>query len=487
MAIETTPTAKSTSRDQRPNVLRGVAKRRWWKRCLLAIGMIAVMASAVAVVAITRASRNASPGLTHTVTRGDLVVTLTEQGTLESSENVEVKCKVRGHNTVIWVIESGSIVKPGDELVRLDSLFIEEQIDERSKYAHWSRSASERSAATVESATLRVAEYDQGTYVAKLMALETDLVIAKAALRSAKNILSHTRLMAESDYISSLEVEEKEFAVAQAELDVKLNKTKVEVHKQFTKKEQLQTLNGKLAAAKATHSANVERAAADASRRDRALDEIQHCVVRAEQSGMVIHPDAAIWLKEPIAEGTNVHKNQVLLLMPDLTKMQVKLGIHESKVDRMKEGLTAKVTLPNMTLDGSVSSVAKIAKPAAIWSGNAVKYDTFIRLPPVEGLSPGMSAEIEVIIARYENVLTIPVAAIVETEEANFCWVNTPEGIKRREIVVGDSNDIFSIVEKGLVEGDTVTLNPSAFGTPPIESTKKDDKTETLAAETKSE
>ncbi len=42
---------------------------------------------------------------THKVTRGELLVTVTEQGTLESSNNLEIKCKVRGGNTIIWVID----------------------------------------------------------------------------------------------------------------------------------------------------------------------------------------------------------------------------------------------------------------------------------------------------------------------------------------------------------------------------------------------
>ena len=67
------------------------------------------------------------PQLTHRVTRGELHVTVTEQGTLESSSNTEVKCKVRGYSTVTWVIPAGSVVEPGDELVRLDTKVIEEE------------------------------------------------------------------------------------------------------------------------------------------------------------------------------------------------------------------------------------------------------------------------------------------------------------------------------------------------------------------------
>ena len=65
------------------------------------------------------------PLVTHTIGRSDLAVTVTEQGTLESSDNTEIKCKVRGQSTVIWVIEGGAEVKPGDELVRLDTLALQ--------------------------------------------------------------------------------------------------------------------------------------------------------------------------------------------------------------------------------------------------------------------------------------------------------------------------------------------------------------------------
>ena len=455
------------------------SQRRWWKRGALTIVTIACLASATAAIVISMSPGDTNSQLTHTITRDDLVVTVTAQGILESSDNSEIKCQVNGRSTVIWVIENGTVVEKGDELVRLDTLLIEEQIDQRTKYAHWSRSSAERSAANVASAQLKVSQYEQGTYVASLMKLQKDLVVAESKLRSAENILQHTRLMAQSNYKSNIEVEEKEFAVEQAQLDVKLKKTEIDVLKRFTRNERLQSLRGELAAAQATHKANAERSTADASRRDRALKEFENCVVRAPQSGMVIHPNIAKWLTAPIAEGSTVRKDQVLLRMPDLAKMQVKLNIHESLVDRLEKGLPAKVSLPNMTIDGTVSSVASIAKPASIWSGYEVKYDTYIELPSAKGLMPGMSAEVEVIVARHEDVLTIPVAAIteteaesdVETEEEYFCWVKTPTGVERRQLALGDSNGVFTVVEKGLKAGDEVILNPRAYTrTPPSET-----------------
>lgn len=438
----------------------------WW------IGLVAVLGSAAALVAAMTTRAEEEPKLTHTIARGDLRVTIVEQGLLESSDNVEIKSKVRGRNTVLWVIPSGSMVQPGDELVRLDKSFIQEQIDERTKYAHWSQSAADGSAARLTSAKLAVEMYPKGQYLSELRTLEKNLAVAQTQLTSAQDMLDYVRLMSKSGYRNEIEIEEKQFAVDQARLEVELKRTQIDVLQEYTQAEQMQTLNGRLASTEATHKANVERATADASRRDRALEELPHCVVVAERAGLVIHPNAARWRNAPeIAEGSTVHKDQVLLLMPDLSKMQVKVGIKEAMVDRVTNGQQATVTLPEQQLLGSVSSVASVTRPAGWWTGNEVRYDTLIELPNKPGLRPGMSAEVEITIATHQDVLTIPVASIVANDDEYFCWVVTPTGTRRRQITIGDTNDVFTIVTQGLKEGDKVLLNPPHQFSSPQEQT----------------
>ena len=92
--------------------------------------------------------------------------------------------------------------------------------------------------------------------------------------------------------------------------------------KKYTKEMNLETLNGNLIASKSKLQADTAGLAMDQARRDRALEELEACVVKAERSGLVIYPSAAAWKNSPdIAEGVNVRKDQVLLLMPDLSKM----------------------------------------------------------------------------------------------------------------------------------------------------------------------
>ena len=73
-----------------------------------------------------------------------------------------------------------------------------------------------------------------------------------------------------------------------------------------------------------------------------------------------------------------------------------------------------------------------------------------------------MTAECEILIEHLKDVLTIPVAAVVELRGAYYAWVKTPTGTDRRPLVLGATNDQFIEVKDGLVEDDVVILNPRA-------------------------
>jgi multidrug efflux pump subunit AcrA (membrane-fusion protein) len=433
----------------------------FWK---IAFGLVVALGSVVsgAVFMLGASSpEEFGPKLTHTIKRGKLVVSVTEQGTLESSDNTEIICQVRGNNTVNWVVESGTWVEEGDPLLKLDTLFIDEEINERTKYAHWSRSGALGSKAWMERSNLAIKEYEEGRFQAELLTLQKDLAISQSRLRTAQNMLAHSKLMAQRGYVSDLEIERREFRVIESQLAVEVKETDIDVLQRFTKEEELIRLRGEYAKASAQFEASDERAGADASRRDRAIAEEKFCVLTAPKTGLVIHPSAARWRNAPeITEGGTVHKDQVLLLMPDMEKMQVNVGVHESIIDSIEPGLRAWITLPGQVLEGKVAEVADITRPAGWWTGNVVKYDTIIELPNVPGLKPGMSAEVEVIIAVQSNVLLIPVAAVVETKTEHLCWVKTSTGTERRVLQLGDSNDTFIEVKQGVLEGDQVILNP---------------------------
>ena len=266
--------------------------------------------------------------------------------------------------------------------------------------------------------------------------------------------------MLERGYVSELDLEEREFGVKVAKMLVDSKKLEIEALMEHTKPSEIVRLEGDLAALRENFNAESERAAMSARVRDRFLRELDECTMYAEKDGLVIRPKYKAWEDSPIDEGTEVWETQPILWMPDLDKMQVKIGVHESMIQRVRPGLNAVITLPHRPVTGTVSEVSPVARSAGWWTGSAVKYDTFISLPPEDGLLPGASAQVELIVAAHKDVLLVPVDAVIETHLGFACWVLEANGPQRRSIAVGDTDDIFIIVTSGLEAGDEVISRP---------------------------
>ena len=403
--------------------------------------------------------------LTHTVARVPLTVSLKEQGTLESSENVEIICKVRGENIITSVVENGAYVKEGDVILTLDSLYIDEQISERSKYAHWSRSGAEHWRATANYRQLKVAEYLEGRYVTQVMSKELERVLKESALLADNKMLAFNMQQFEKGYVSKDYVDQIRRQIDKNVVDLDLLNTDLKVLKEHTKKSEMARLEGELKVAQAQFEASDERAEADASRRDRAVEEKAFCTILAPKDGLVIHPRAASWKWAPdIVIGGSVYKEQVLLLMPDLDQMQVKIGVEEEVIDNIWVGMKTIVTLPGREpFDAKVSEVADIARPPIIGSGDVVRYDVIVALPKLEDLKPGTSAKLEIVMNELEEVLTIPVAATVEIDEQTYCWVETKTGVEQRLLETKVGDDVFVVVTNGVHVGEKIVMNPLLY------------------------
>ena len=428
---------------------------------ILGLGLIAIIVSVMALQPTLFATSVSNSAITYEVTRGDLPVTITEQGSLESSNNTEIKSKVRGFNTVTWVIPSGTVVKPGDELVRLDTKVLEENLSLSKTNVHKSRASLAKTSTGLATAKIAIRAYKEGQYLTQLKELEKLVAVSDSNLIASQKMLFRVERLFKRGFVTELEVQSQSLTVEQAQLELLVNRTKLDVLKRYKRAMELETRQGEVTAGESYVKRDEAELAMNISRRTRAEEELANCVIKANRGGLVIYPLPAPWKNEPeITEGVNVRYDQVLLLMPDLSKMQIKVGIHEEMIDRVKVGLPVTVALPDQTLEAKVSSVASVTRPAAWWTGNMVKYDTIIDLPIVEGLRPGMTAAVKVVVAEHKDVLMVPVAAIVEAENGHLCWVKTSKGIRPRSLELGDSNDEFTIVLGGLNEGDKVLLNP---------------------------
>jgi multidrug efflux pump subunit AcrA (membrane-fusion protein) len=110
---------------------------------------------------------------------------------------------------------------------------------------------------------------------------------------------------------------------------------------------------------------------------------------------------------------------------------------------------------------GAVSAVAN--RPQSNWMSTAKKYVVQVRVDgEPEGLRPGFTAEVEIRIAELHEVITVPVAAVVEQGGAYYCGVRDRDAVVRRPVTTGQGNDKFIEITAGLAEGEVVVLAPRA-------------------------
>ena len=258
---------------------------------LLAICVVAVSVPAIALIGDGNSLSEIGPGKTHAITRGDLIVTETVEGTLESSKNTEIKCNIRGGyggrggaSTVTWVIPSGTVVQAGDELVRLDTKILEETVSLGKTDVHIATAALARAEVDLSTAKVAIDGYLEGSYRAQMKSLERRLVTGKANLRSAEKMLAHSRLLFKRGYVTDLELKGNAFTVTQAELELKVTETQMDVLRRLTRAMQLETLNGQLNATKERLEGRKAGLVLEERRRDLAMEELEDCVIKAEKT-----------------------------------------------------------------------------------------------------------------------------------------------------------------------------------------------------------
>ena len=431
------------------------------------LGTVAGLVAVTCFLAFQWKPNRESDLISAPVARGELSVYVVEQGTIESSNNTEIRNKVRGFSVVTEVVEVGQVVNKGDVLVRLDTKAIEEQISTARTNVNTAKADLARSTANVETAKIAIDAYLNGRYKSQVDNLNRLIEIASERLKNAQKIEKETKLLFSKSLVTRYEMDSAFYEVRKQELELGVQRNALMVLEKYSRKKQLATLNGELVANQSKRESDRAALKEEEKRLARLRQELADCIIRAPRDGLVIYPSAAAWKETPdIDEGASVRMDQVLLLMPDLKKMQIKVGIHESIVDQLEIGQRALIS-PSESEDvfsAYVSKIANVTKPAGWWTGNVVKYDTIIDLPNGYELKPGMSAEVKIVLAEHPNVLKIPVAAVVEMQGKHYCWtVDGAGAIRKRQITVECSNDVEVALTDGVSEDEQVVLSPLDF------------------------
>ena len=196
-------------------------------------------------------------------------------------------------------------------------------------------------------------------------------------------------------------------------------------------------------------------------------DQIDKCIMVAERVGLVVYGGSGrqYWNEEPIKEGATIREKQAIITIPDMATMAAKVNIHESDIKKIEVGLKAVIRVdayPDQKMKGEVIKVGVLPVSENRWINPDLKvYETTVQIEGVyDWLKPGMSAEVEIMIARLEDVLYIPIQSVVPQGNKQVCFVIENGVPVAREIETGELTLEFITVTKGLEEGESVLIRP---------------------------
>jgi HlyD family secretion protein len=442
-------------------------RKRRWPLLLVLLGMLGGGGWYAVQHFKTLGSDAGERVLTQKVTRADLLITVVEDGNVESTSNTDVRCQVAGGSVILWIIADGTMVKKDDELVRLDSSTIEDQVNTQKIVFERAQAARIQAEKEYSAAKIAVQEYIEGTYLKELQLIEAQITIAMENLRSSENSLQHTERMARKGYVTPLQLESQKFAVERSKLDLETARTSKRVLQEFTRAKMLEELESTRDSAEARMRSEQAATDLEQGRLKRFLGQLEQCVIKAPDDGMVVYANEMGGRGQQtvkIEEGAAVRERQSIVRLPDLSQMQVKVLVHESKIDSLRPGMRARVTIQDRELQGEVMTVANQPEPTSFFSSAVKEYATIVKIDgESEGLKPGMTAEVEILVADLKDALAVPVQAVVEQGGKFYCWAMTPAGPQKRQVVLGASNNTVIEIKDGIASGDDVLLNPRAI------------------------
>ncbi|MFO0944433.1 MAG: TolC family protein [Planctomycetota bacterium] len=411
--------------------------------------------------------KDVGPVQTYEVKKSPLVISVTEEGNVESASNVELKCQVEGGSQILYIIPEGTQVTKGTELVRLDSSAIEEQVTQQKIEYEKARSLYIEQEEKYAVASIAVTEYVEGTYLQELQTADANIVIAKENLKSAQNILEHSERMFRKGYINQLQLETSRFSVQRSQLDLDAFLTARKVLTEYTKSKKVKELESLRDSALAAMMAQKAATELEQAKLDRLTEQLRRCTIVAPQPGMVIYAnESGRWGQSSnvIEEGAMVREFQTIIRLPDLSQMQVKTLVHESKVEMIQPGMRAHIRIRDRDLPGTVVTVASQPEQTSFFSAQVKEYATVVRIDGSgeAGLKPGMTAEVKILVDHLADAISVPLLGLVEIGGKFFCFVQTKTGPEKRAVVIGKSNDTTIEIKDGLAAGDRVILNPRA-------------------------
>jgi Cu(I)/Ag(I) efflux system membrane fusion protein len=172
-----------------------------------------------------------------------------------------------------------------------------------------------------------------------------------------------------------------------------------------------------------------------------------HMVIYSPLSGTVI--------EKFVREGMYVMEGENLYDIADLENVWMLGDIYESEISDVKIGQEVEVktqAYPDEVFTGRISFIEPVLNPTTRTAKIRADFPN-----PQHRLKPEMYVEVKIKSGQYQNCLTIPASAVINTGHMVMAWVEKePNVFVPRDVKLGEKLGDFYVVLDGLSEGEMV-------------------------------
>ncbi len=375
-------------------------------------------------------SETESTQISTTVTKGKFDVLVFASGQLEAqnSENITVPVELKDRDVRVYeikitdIVEEGTVVDSGEYVATLDQKAVEEEMNKAKEELEQAFNSFED--AKMDS-NLNLSNYRDQIINAREQVEEVQIVLEESKYESPS-------------------------VIRKAEMDLDKAKRKLAQEIKGYELKERQAIS------------KVERHKIDLKQKQRRISKLENVynslIITAPRSGMVIYGKGQMGTK--ITVGSTVSPwMPMIATLPDLSSMLSITYVNEIDISKVK--VKQKVILgidaiPGKQLEGEVVSVANIGQPMP--KSDAKVFEVKIRIfGDVTGLKPAMTTSNIIQTASFQDTLFIPSEAVFENDSLQFVYLDNGK-ITKQIVDLGDKNDNYILIRKGLKAGDKILL-----------------------------
>ncbi len=172
---------------------------------------------------------------------------------------------------------------------------------------------------------------------------------------------------------------------------------------------------------------------------------------------------AGLQPQSTIKAGITVSENAPLFQIVDLKNMTVTAEVEETDIPYVQEGQAVEAKLdavPDVTFTGTVVQVGVKAKTGS--AGNTV-FDAVIELNRSDtSLRLGYNATVDITVLDLRDSLIIPLAAVFQQNKLNYVWLAAGGRAHQQQVQLGAQSGDSVVVTGGLNEGDVIVSEGAA-------------------------